>query len=260
MQFRRILVLFAVTVLIATATSARSQVFIGPRDVIVANVTSVETGTDLLLDTGQRVVLLGVAWLGPSRRSQSAASFAEASTAFVRNLVQGKRVYLHFDKQKYDLDGNLVAYVYLLKDGQSVNAEVIRHGYARAFGGFYMNASSYARLQRQAWQANSGLWARLPRPARQTAPAYSARPGQPATNQPGDVAELTTLDLRPTKPYVASVRANALNNMRPSDRPIVTVPLQPGAQLFIGGGPTNVGKVTQAVRKKVNQGSSQKDR
>jgi hypothetical protein len=265
MQKRRILVLrslaaiAAVGALIGSAVPASAQVFIGPRDVVVANVATVESTTMLVLDTGQRVILLGLAWLGPSRRSPDAASYADAGTAFVRNLVEGKRVYLHFDKQKYDLDGNLIAYVYMMKDGMSVNAETIRQGYARAFGGYYQNVSAYARLQRQAWQSNVGLWARLPRPAATPKTVTASRSDQTAVPPSTDIAELTTLDLRPSKPYVAAGRvSNALNNQRPADQHVIAFPLQSGAELFIGSNPTNVGRVTTSVRKKVNQDTAPK--
>jgi hypothetical protein len=264
MHLKRILALrplaacVAVVALLSSAAPVSAQVFIGPRDVVVGNVTSVDSPTMMVLDSGQRVVLLGLAWLGPSRRSPEAASYAEAGTAFVRNLVEGKRVYLHFDKQKYDLDGNLIAYVYLMKDGTSVNAETIRQGYARAFGGFYQNVSAYARLQRLAWQSNVGLWARFPRPASTSTSVSASRSGKATMPPPGDSLELTTLDLRPTRPYVAAGRTNALNNQRPADQPVIAFPLQSGAELFIGSGPTNVGRVTTAVRKKVNQDTAPK--
>jgi hypothetical protein len=264
MPTRRILVLrsfcalAAIVTLVASAAPVSAQVFFGPRDVIVANVSSVESTTTMVLDTGQRVVLLGLAWLGPSRRSPGADAFAQAGTAFVRNLVEGKRVYLHFDKQKYDLDGNLIAYVYLLKDGMSVNAETIRQGYARAFGGYYQNVAAFGRLQRLAWQSNVGLWARMPRPTTVPTTVTTSRGGRATAPPSGDIAELTTLDLRPAKPYVASGRTNALNNQRPADQPVIAFPLQSGAELFIGSGPTNVGRVTTAVRKKVNQDAAPK--
>jgi hypothetical protein len=255
MVLERILASLAVLVVLTASMSARAQVFIGPRDVLVANVRSVENPTTLVLDTGQRVELLGVAWFRPSRHPELAAAFADAGTRYARTLLEGKRVYMYFEKQRYDLEGSLIAYVFLMKDGLPVNAEIIKQGYALAFGGYYSNAANYSRLQRAARQSNAGLWARLPRALATEATVASTQPrvGKSAPAQPADVAELTTLDLRPSKPFVAAGTTNALNNQRPGGGPVIAMPLQDGAQLFIGGGPTNVGRVTQAVRRKVNQ-------
>jgi len=255
MAFERILVSLAILAVVVTAAPADAQVLTGPRDVLVANVRSVENPTTIVLDTGQRVELLGVAWFRPARKTGLASSFVDAGTEFARKLLEGKRVYMYFEKQKYDLDGSLIAYVFLMKDGLHANGEIIRQGYGLAFGGYYTNAANYARLQRLAWQSNAGLWARLPRATQAvtTGGSSSSRDTKSASAQSGDVAELTTLDLRPSRPYVATGQTNALNNMRPGEGPVVAMPLQEGAQLFIGGGPTNVGKVTQAVRKKVNK-------
>jgi hypothetical protein len=249
----RTLLLVAVAAVIAVpAAPAHAQIFIGPRDLVVGNVASVDSPNTLLLDTGQRVVLIGVAWLGPARRAPSARAFSESATTFTRDLVAGKRVWLQFDAQKYDLDGNLLAYVYLMSDGTFVNAEIIRKGYGRAFGGYYRNARSFARLDRQASRSSAGLWARLsppPRPAVRTRVTPASPPSQSV-----EVVELTTADLKVSK-AIAAARGSASTKSGKSAGGPVWVPPPNGAQLFIGGGPTNVSRVTKAVRNKVSPGA-----
>jgi micrococcal nuclease len=50
-----------------------------------------------------------------------------------RGLEQGSIVYLEFDRQRYDSDGNWLAYVFL-PNGRMLNAELIRLGLARPIG------------------------------------------------------------------------------------------------------------------------------
>ncbi len=82
-------------------------------------VAAVVSHTTFQLDTGAFVRLLGIAEKAPNP--------AEA-VAFLRSLVEGKRVILRFDAVKHDDQGTLLAYVYL-KNRTFVNAHLIRTGY-----------------------------------------------------------------------------------------------------------------------------------
>jgi len=73
----------------------------------------------LKLDTGISVRLLGVAEQ-PSHREQA--------IAFLMEKIKGQKVFLKFDKEKYDDTGNLLSYVYL-KNKTFINAHLIRTGF-----------------------------------------------------------------------------------------------------------------------------------
>jgi DNA modification methylase len=87
----------------------------GPRLYSVREILSPEI---LKLDTGVSVRLLGVAEQ-PSRREQA--------IAFLMGVMKGQKVFLKFDKDKYDDAGNLLSYVYL-KNRTFINAHLIKTG------------------------------------------------------------------------------------------------------------------------------------
>lgn len=72
----------------------------------------------LKLDTGVSVRLLGVVEQ-PSYRKQA--------IAFLIDMTRGHKVFLKFDKEKYDDAGNLVSYVYL-RNKTLINAHIIKEG------------------------------------------------------------------------------------------------------------------------------------
>ncbi|MFP4529022.1 MAG: DNA methyltransferase [Candidatus Kapaibacterium sp.] len=72
------------------------------------------------LSSGAVVKLLGV---------KSKDSAIEEARVFIRNKTKGQRVYIKFDKTKYDEDNNLLAYLYL-KNKTFINAHLIKHGLA----------------------------------------------------------------------------------------------------------------------------------
>jgi micrococcal nuclease len=81
------------------------------------------------------------------------------ATQFSKKLVEGKRVRLEFDVEKYDKYGRLLAYIYL-KDGTFVNEEIVRQGYALVLtippNVKYKDV--FLKAQRQARRNNRGLW------------------------------------------------------------------------------------------------------
>jgi len=81
------------------------------------------------------------------------------ATAVNRRLVEGKTVLLELDVQERDRYGRLLAYVYV--DGLMVNAELVRLGYAQVMTvpPNVKHASLFVKLQREAREANRGLWA-----------------------------------------------------------------------------------------------------
>ena len=85
--------------------------------------------------------------------------FTRFTSGFTRRLVEGKRVKLVFDVQKYDKYGRLLAYVYL-EDGTFVNSRIIEEGYAQVMtiAPNVNYAETFLNLERKARGKGSGLW------------------------------------------------------------------------------------------------------
>lgn len=135
-------------------------------------VTRVIDGDTIQLESGERVRLIGIDTPemhdSDKLRRDSQRSGQDARTIkamgkkayeFTRALVEGKRVSLEFDAEKYDRYDRLLAYVYL-KDGTFVNAEIIRQGYASqmTFPPNVKYADLFLRLSREAREKERGLW------------------------------------------------------------------------------------------------------
>jgi site-specific DNA-methyltransferase (adenine-specific) len=83
------------------------------------SVTEVISPEILRLNNGLTLRLIGVAE-EPSRREQA--------VTFLTEKTRGERVFLRFDKIKYDDAGNLLSYVYL-KNKTFLNAHLIKGGF-----------------------------------------------------------------------------------------------------------------------------------
>ena len=81
------------------------------------------------------------------------------SFAFTKKLVEGKRVRLEFDLERYDRYKRLLAYIYL-KDGTFVNAEIVRQGYASllTIPPNVRYADLFLKEYRRARDNKRGLW------------------------------------------------------------------------------------------------------
>lgn len=84
--------------------------------------------------------------------------FGEEASDANRELVEGERVALVFDRELRDRYGRLLAYVYV--DGTLVNAELVRDGFARTLEipPNTTEAEALSRLERRAAVAGRGLW------------------------------------------------------------------------------------------------------
>jgi len=76
-----------------------------------------------------------------------------------RQLVSGRRVRLELDAQARDRYGRLLAYVWVADT--MVNAELVRRGFAQVMTipPNVRHQSLFLKLQREAREANRGLWA-----------------------------------------------------------------------------------------------------
>ncbi|MCM8779904.1 MAG: thermonuclease family protein [Candidatus Omnitrophica bacterium] len=135
-------------------------------------VKRVVDGDTLLLENGERVRLIGIdtpemhesnkLYRDAQRTKQDAETIMELGRQaylFTKGLVEGKRVRLEFDVEKYDKYKRLLAYVYL-EDGTFVNAEIVKQGYASllTIPPNVKYADVFKELYRQARENRRGLW------------------------------------------------------------------------------------------------------
>ncbi|MCU0651536.1 MAG: thermonuclease family protein [Candidatus Omnitrophica bacterium] len=135
-------------------------------------VTRAVDGDTLLLESGERVRLIGIdtpemheskkLYKDAERAKEDISTIQKLgrrSYEFTKNLVEGKRVSLEFDAERYDRYKRLLAYVYL-KDGTFVNAEIVKQGYASlmTFPPNVKYADLFLKLYQEARQERRGLW------------------------------------------------------------------------------------------------------
>jgi micrococcal nuclease len=84
--------------------------------------------------------------------------FGPRAHRFDQHLVGGRRVRLVFDRERRDVYGRLLAYVYT--GGRFVNGELVRRGFARtlAIPPNIRFAKRFERLETDAARAGRGLW------------------------------------------------------------------------------------------------------
>lgn len=84
--------------------------------------------------------------------------YGSEASDFNRELVEGRRVLLRFDRELRDRFGRLLAYVYV--GDTFVNAELLRLGYARTLEiePNTSNAGRFDSLEESAGKAGRGLW------------------------------------------------------------------------------------------------------
>jgi micrococcal nuclease len=135
-------------------------------------VTRVIDGDTILIETGEKVRLIGIdtpemhessKLYRDSQRTgrdiRTIRAMGRRAFMFTENLVNGKRVRLEFDVEKYDKYGRLLAYVFL-KDGTFVNAEIVKQGYASlmTIPPNVKYADLFLRLYQNARESRLGLW------------------------------------------------------------------------------------------------------
>lgn len=135
-------------------------------------VSRVIDGDTLQLEDGQRVRLIGIdtpeihksdkLYRDAQRSEQDIKTIqklGEVAYEFTKKLVEGKRVSLEFDLDRYDRYDRLLAYVYL-KDGTFVNAEIVKQGYASlmTITPNVKYADLFLKLYHQAREDQRGLW------------------------------------------------------------------------------------------------------
>lgn len=135
-------------------------------------VTRAVDGDTLLLESGERVRLIGIdtpemhesskLYRDAQRSGEDVTTIQKLgrqSYEFTKNLVEGKQVSLEFDVEKYDRYKRLLAYLYL-KDGTFVNAKIVEAGYASplTYPPNVKYADLFLKLYREARENRRGLW------------------------------------------------------------------------------------------------------
>jgi len=126
-------------------------------------VERVVDGDTLLLQSGERVRLIGVDTPEIKHPKKPVEYFGKEASAFTRRLVEEKRVRLDFDQANAarghkDHYGRTLAYVFL-EDGTLLNAEIIKQGYGHAYTQFpFSRMEEFRRLEREAREEQRGLW------------------------------------------------------------------------------------------------------
>src|SRR5213080_4585388 len=126
-------------------------------------VERVVDGDTLLLQSGERVRLIGVDTPETKHPKKPVEYFGKEASAFTRRIVERKRVRLEFDQANAarghkDRYGRTLAYVFL-EDGTLLNAEIIKQGYGHAYTQFpFSHLEEFRQLEREAREQGRGLW------------------------------------------------------------------------------------------------------
>jgi micrococcal nuclease len=135
-------------------------------------VTRAVDGDTLVLENNERVRLIGIDTpeMHESNKLESDAQrsgqdvrtiqqLGRRSYEFTKKLVEGKRVRLEFDVERFDRYKRILAYVYLL-DGTFLNAEIVRQGYASlmTYPPNVKYADLFLKLYQEARKNQRGLW------------------------------------------------------------------------------------------------------
>ena len=131
---------------------------IAPAEAAAQLVERVVDGDTIVVRDVGRVRLIGVDTPETVHPSRPVEFFGREASAFTKQLVDGKRVLLEYDRQRTDRYGRTLAYVHL-PDGTFVNAEIIRRGYGHAYTRFpFKYLDRFRGLERDARRAGRGLW------------------------------------------------------------------------------------------------------
>lgn len=130
-----------------------------PRDARVLRVVDGDTILVRLAAGGtERVRYIGVDTPESVKPNTPVQCFGKRASHYNQQLVQNRDVHLVADNEPRDKYGRALAFVYV--DNVLVNAELLKHGYARTLEiePNTSKAAYFARLERVAIRTNQGLW------------------------------------------------------------------------------------------------------
>ena len=130
---------------------------------MVGRVTRITDGDTIHVEIDgqdERVRYIGIDTPETEHSPRGAQAFGAEAMEANRRLVENRTVRLVLDVEPRDRYGRLLAYVYL--DETFVNAELVREGFAKQLTvpPNVRHADEFRRLEREAREAQRGLWAR----------------------------------------------------------------------------------------------------
>ena len=145
------------------ALESGEQTAAGDRDAASGRVVKVVDGDTIHVQvaaTREKVRYIGVDTPETKHPAKGVQCYGQKAADFNARLVAGEQVRLVRDVQERDRYGRLLAYVYRVRDGLFVNAELARLGYAQplAIAPDVRFADRFAQLARQARAEGRGLW------------------------------------------------------------------------------------------------------
>ena len=148
--FRKTGGVLLITILVVTALSATSYE--------TARCIRVIDGDTIELSSGRRVRYIGINTPEIRRTDAITKELGKSAKAYNEDLVLDRAVRLVFDVKQEDKYGNLLAYVYV--GDTFVNAELVRSGYASAYGHppNIRYAEFFEGLENEAKEGRRGLW------------------------------------------------------------------------------------------------------
>jgi len=166
---KKIIILLFLMAVVITGCQASSGRDYGYSNILV---TRAVDGDTLVLENRERVRLIGIdtpelhesnkLYRDAQRSGENVEvikQLGRQSYEFTKKLVEGKRVRLEFDVERYDKYKRILAYVYL-EDGTFVNARIVQAGYASlmTYPPNVKYADLFLKLYREARQNQRGLW------------------------------------------------------------------------------------------------------
>lgn len=118
-------------------------------------------GDTIVVSGGRKVRLIGIDTPETKDPRKPVQCFGREAALVTASLVPvGERVRLVADVEPFDRYGRTLAYVYRLRDGLFVNAELVRLGYASVYTypPNVAHAEEFVALGRRAREAGAGLW------------------------------------------------------------------------------------------------------
>ena len=114
-------------------------------------VTAIPKPDEIMLSSGLKIKLLGVAPIKDEKYKDEAISYLE-------NLVSGNRIFLKYDNLKFDSAKNLLAYAYLMNK-TFLNAKLIRNGLAKCDTGVdFQYKDKFTKYEKEAKEEKRGIW------------------------------------------------------------------------------------------------------
>ncbi len=134
-------------------------------------VNRVVDGDTIILEDSRRVRYLNIDTPESAHPNKPVQCFGKEAFTINRDLVEGKEVWLKFDKEKEDRYNRLLAFVFLPGKNtndisQSVNAYLVEMGFARVniIKPNDTYSTEFAKLEREARKNNRGVWRACPKP------------------------------------------------------------------------------------------------